>query len=33
MYPWADKVMEESGGRLKIELYPAMQWAERPIPL
>lgn len=23
--PWADKVMEESGGRIKIEVYPSMQ--------
>ena len=30
MYPWADKVMEESGGRLKIELYPAMQLGNTP---
>lgn len=30
MEPWADKVMEESGGRIKIELYPAMQLGGKP---
>jgi TRAP-type C4-dicarboxylate transport system substrate-binding protein len=30
MKPWADKVMEESGGRLKIELYPGMQLGGKP---
>lgn len=30
MQPWADKVFEESGGRLKIELYPAMQLGGAP---
>ncbi len=28
--PWADKVMAESGGRIKIEIYPAMQLGGRP---
>ena len=30
MQPWADKVMEESGGRIKIEIYPAMQLGGAP---
>lgn len=30
MQPWADKLMEESGGRLKIELYPGMQLGGKP---
>ena len=25
LQPWADKVMAESNGRIKIDLYPAMQ--------
>lgn len=28
--PWAEKVMKESGGRIKIEIYPAMQLGGRP---
>ncbi len=28
--PWADKVMEESGGRIKIEIYPSMQLGGKP---
>lgn len=28
--PWAAKVMEESGGRIKVELYPAMQLGGAP---
>jgi TRAP-type C4-dicarboxylate transport system substrate-binding protein len=28
--PWADKVMKESGGRLKIEIYPSMGLGGRP---
>lgn len=28
--PWAAKVQEESGGRLKVELYPAMQLGGAP---
>ena len=30
MYPWAEKIMEDSGGRLKIELYPGMQLGGKP---
>ncbi len=30
MAPWADKVMADSGGRIKIELYPAMQLGGAP---
>jgi TRAP-type C4-dicarboxylate transport system substrate-binding protein len=30
MLPWADKILEESGGRLKIEIYPAMQLGGKP---
>ncbi len=30
MEPWAEKVMEESGGRIKIELYPGMQLGGSP---
>ncbi|MEO1549480.1 MAG: TRAP transporter substrate-binding protein [Pseudomonadota bacterium] len=30
MTPWAEKVLEESGGRLKIEIYPAMQLGGTP---
>ncbi|RMD47391.1 MAG: C4-dicarboxylate ABC transporter [Alphaproteobacteria bacterium] len=30
MVPWAEKVMKESGGRLKIEIYPAMQLGGKP---
>lgn len=30
MEPWADKIFEESGGRLKIEIYPAMQLGGGP---
>ncbi len=28
--PWADKILEDSGGRLKIEIYPAMQLGGKP---
>lgn len=28
--PWAEKVMKESGGRIKIELYPSMQLGGTP---
>ena len=28
--PWAAKVQEESGGRIKVELYPAMQLGGQP---
>ena len=28
--PWAEKVMADSGGRIKVELYPAMQLGGRP---
>ena len=28
--PWAEKVMEESDGRIKVELYPAMQLGGAP---
>ncbi len=30
MVPWAEKVMKESNGRIKIEIYPAMQLGGRP---
>ncbi len=30
MEPWANKIMEESNGRIKIELYPAMQLGGKP---
>lgn len=30
LVPWADKVMKESGGRLKIDIYPAMQLGGKP---
>ena len=30
MVPWAEKLMAESGGRLKIELYPGMQLGGKP---
>lgn len=30
LQPWADTVMEESGGRIKIELYPSMQLGGKP---
>ena len=30
LVPWADKVMKESGGRLKIDIYPAMQLGGTP---
>ncbi|MCP5039333.1 MAG: TRAP transporter substrate-binding protein [Rhodobacteraceae bacterium] len=30
MEPWANKIMEESGGRIKIEIYPAMQLGGGP---
>ncbi len=30
MAPWAEKVMKESGGRIKIELYPGMQLGGKP---
>ena len=30
LIPWAEKVMKESGGRLKIDIYPAMQLGGRP---
>ncbi|MBE9556155.1 MAG: TRAP transporter substrate-binding protein [Proteobacteria bacterium] len=30
LVPWADKVMKESGGRIKIEVYPAMQLGGKP---
>ena len=30
MYPWAEKIMEDSGGRLKIELSPGMQLGGKP---
>ena len=28
--PWADAIFEQSGGRLKIEIYPAMQLGGKP---
>ncbi len=28
--PWADKVEQESGGRIKVQLFPAMQLGGRP---
>ncbi|HHB81210.1 MAG TPA: TRAP transporter substrate-binding protein [Aliiroseovarius sp.] len=30
MEPWADAILEQSGGRLKIEIYPAMQLGGKP---
>jgi len=30
MVPWAEKVMKDSGGRIKIEIYPAMQLGGKP---
>ncbi len=30
MKPWADKVMADSDGRIKVELYPAMQLGGKP---
>jgi len=30
MKPWAEKVMAESGGKIKIELYPGMQLGGKP---
>ncbi|HER19804.1 MAG TPA: TRAP transporter substrate-binding protein, partial [Chromatiales bacterium] len=30
LVPWADKVMEESGGRIKIDIYPSMQLGGKP---
>lgn len=30
LVPWADKVMKESGGRIKIDIYPAMQLGGTP---
>ena len=30
MKPWAEKIMAESGGRLKIELFPGMQLGGKP---
>lgn len=30
LQPWADKVMKESGGRLKVEVYPSMGLGGRP---
>ncbi len=30
MQPWADKILKDSGGRLKIEIYPAMQLGGKP---
>lgn len=30
MVPWAEKVMKESGGRIKIEIYPGMQLGGKP---
>jgi len=31
--PWAEKVMAESGGKLKIEIFPAMQLGGKPTAL
>ena len=30
MVPWAQKVMKDSGGRIKIEIYPGMQLGGKP---
>jgi TRAP-type C4-dicarboxylate transport system substrate-binding protein len=30
LVPWAEKVMKESGGRIKIDIYPAMQLGGKP---
>lgn len=33
LQPWADKIMKESGGRIHIDLYPAMQLGGKPAQL
>jgi TRAP-type C4-dicarboxylate transport system substrate-binding protein len=33
LMPWADKVGKDSGGRIKVQLYPAMQLGGRPTQL
>lgn len=33
LQPWADKVKAESGGRIEVELYPAMQLGGKPSDL
>lgn len=30
LVPWAEKVMKESGGRIKVDIYPAMQLGGKP---
>ena len=30
MAPWAEKIEQDSGGRIKVELYPAMQLGGKP---
>lgn len=30
LVPWSEKVMKESGGRIKIDIYPAMQLGGKP---
>ncbi len=30
MVPWAEKIEKESGGRIKVEIYPAMQLGGKP---
>ena len=30
MAPWAEKIEKDSGGRIKVELYPAMQLGGKP---
>lgn len=30
LVPWSEKIMKESGGRIKIEIYPAMQLGGKP---
>ncbi|TPP10268.1 TRAP transporter substrate-binding protein [Rhizobium glycinendophyticum] len=33
LQPWADKIKAESGGRIEVELYPAMQLGGKPADL
>ena len=30
MKPWGEKIEKESGGRIKVEIYPAMQLGGKP---
>ena len=33
LQPWADKIKADSGGRIEVELYPAMQLGGKPADL